>query len=164
MKSIPWILFMFPLLISSFASAMNIEAPKTCKQCGMDRTAFAQSRMLVAYADGTTVGVCSLHCVALDLQQNRGKQVRSLMVADYSTKDLIDAKTATWVVGGKIKAVMSALAKWAFAKQEDARRFVEVNGGIIKSFDQTMTIASREVIDQSEDDKNTENELLRELK
>ncbi len=62
--------------------------------------AYAQSRMFIVYADGTTVGVCSLHCAAAELKKNKDKQVKSLMVADYVTKALIDARTAIWVVGG----------------------------------------------------------------
>jgi nitrous oxide reductase accessory protein NosL len=165
MKNIVAFSILFLLLTSSFAAAMEmVESPKSCEKCGMDRTAFAQSRMLVIYADGTAVGVCSLHCAAEELQQNKGRQVRSLMVADYPTKELIDAGTATWVVGGKKQGVMTAKAKWAFARAEDARRFMEENGGSAHSFDQAMNAAVMEVIAQAAEEKAVELEMLRELK
>jgi nitrous oxide reductase accessory protein NosL len=85
------------------------------------------------------------------------------MVANYATKELLDAKTATWVVGGKKKGVMTALAKWAFARVEDARRFVEENGGIVSSFGQAMESATLEVMDQAAEERAAEGELLREL-
>jgi nitrous oxide reductase accessory protein NosL len=164
MKNIMPIVILILLLTSAFAGAMETtEGPKTCKECGMDRTVFARSRMLVVYADETVVGVCSLHCAAAELLHNRDKEVRSLLVADYSTKVLIDAKKATWIVGGKKQGVMTDLAKWAFAAEEDARRFVEENGGNVNSFEQVMKSATIEVTDQDAEEKAAESELLREL-
>ena len=42
------------------------QAP-SCKYCGMDRAKYAHSRMFIDYEDGTSVGVCSLHCAAIEL-------------------------------------------------------------------------------------------------
>jgi len=44
-----WILIMFLLssTVLSFAADLKVEAPAQCKYCGMDRTVFAQSRMVV---------------------------------------------------------------------------------------------------------------------
>ena len=134
-----------PLGGSLSSAADKIEDPKSCKQCGMDRSVFDRSRMLIAYADGTTVGVCSLHCAAREIRQNKDRQIKSLMVADYMTKELIDAKTAYWVIGGRIQGVMTSLPKWAFARGEDAQKFVKENGGKISSFDETMKAAKDEV-------------------
>ena len=125
-------------------AAGTVESPKACRQCGMDRTVFDQSRMLIEYADGTTVGVCSIHCAAADMKQNKDKQVKSLMVADYTTKDLTDARAATWVIGGKKEGVMTSLAKWAFAREEDAQQFVQENEGKVVPFDQAMKAAEEE--------------------
>ena len=140
---------MFLIICMLFAyatagAAGTVESPKACRQCGMDRTVFDQSRMLIVYADGTTVGVCSIHCAAVDMKQNKDKQVKSIMVADYITKELTDARTATWVLGGKKEGVMTSLAKWAFARGEDARKFVQENGGEVVSFDQAMKAAEDE--------------------
>ena len=165
MKIIVLFLIMSLLLAASFAGALDaVEGPRSCKQCNMDRTAYAHSRMLIVYADGSTVGVCSLHCAAAELQHDRDKQVRSLMVADYSTKELLDAKTANWVVGGKKKGVMTALAKWAFAREDDARRFVEEQGGIVTTFEQAMKSATMEVMEQAAEERAVEREILREQK
>jgi nitrous oxide reductase accessory protein NosL len=160
MKNIIILSFITLLLTTAFSGAMeSVENPKTCTQCGMDRTMFAHSRMLVMYADKTTVGVCSLHCAAAELNHNRDKQVTSLMVADYSTKELMDARTAVWVVGGNKKGVMTAVAKWAFNREEDALKFTKGNGGIINSFDQVMNSADKELLDQAAE----ESTILREL-
>jgi hypothetical protein len=78
------------------------------------------------------------------MKQNKDKQVKSLMVADYTTKDLTDARTATWVIGGKKEGVMTSVAKWAFAREEDAQKFVQENGGKVVPFDQVMKAAEEE--------------------
>jgi len=66
------------------------------------------------------------------------------MVADYTTKELIDARTATWVVGGRREGVMTSLPKWAFAGEEDARKFVKENGGEVTTFAKAMKSAEEE--------------------
>jgi nitrous oxide reductase accessory protein NosL len=153
------------LLAALCAVAMDtVENPAKCKHCGMDRTIFAQSRMLVEYADGTAAGVCSLHCAALEQLHNRDRQIRSIKVADYSTKKLLDAKAAVWVVGGKKAGVMTAVAKWAFARNEDAQRYVAEYGGVVNSFEQAMNSATQEVMDQTAEEKKVEEEMFRELK
>ncbi|KAF0143855.1 MAG: hypothetical protein FD156_2333 [Nitrospirae bacterium] len=150
--SLLFLVFSIILPLNSFAAgaADGVENPKACKQCGMDRAVFARSRMLIVYADGATVGVCSLHCAAAEMKQNKNKQIKSLMVADYTTLTLIDAKTATWVVGGKKEGVMTSLAKWAFAREEDAQKFVQENGGKVTPFDQATEAAGAEVGESTE--------------
>lgn len=162
MKIVTTIMAVMILCASVAAAAMEIiEAPKSCQICRMDRTMFAQSRMLVIYTDGVTVGVCSIHCAAEELMNHGKKQVKELLVADYSTKKLIDAKSAVWVVGGKKKGVMTSLAKWAFAREKEALRFVTKNGGAVKSFEQVINSATREVMDQAAEEQAAESEILR---
>jgi nitrous oxide reductase accessory protein NosL len=105
---------------------------------------YGRSRMVIVYDDGTTVEVCSIHCAAGNIKQNRDKQVKSLMVADYATKELIDARSAVWVVGGRKEGVMTALPKWAFAKEADAQAFMKEHGGETAPFEQVMKEAEKE--------------------
>jgi copper chaperone NosL len=125
-------------------AADKVENPHSCKQCGMDRDFFSYSRMLIVYADGSSAGECSLNCAVIEMKQNKGKQVTSLKVADFTTKELIDAKGATWVVGGKKSGVMTSLAKWAFARKQDAQKFVKENGGRVTTFDESLDLAIKE--------------------
>jgi nitrous oxide reductase accessory protein NosL len=143
---------LIPLLCFSQSFAAEVEEPKHCKQCGMDRTVYAKSRMLIEYEDGSFVGVCSLHCAAAEMKQNKDKQVKSVMVADYETEQLIEAKTATWVVGGDKPGVMTSVPKWAFSKKEAAERFIAEHGGKPVSFEEALNAAERELED-SEDMK-----------
>jgi len=116
----------------------DVQKSPSCLHCGMDRATFAHSRMVVTYDDGTTVGTCSIHCLAIDLIMNMGKTPSSIEVGDFNSKELIDAEKAFWVIGGKKPGVMSKQGKWAFAKKEDAEAFVKDNGGNMATFDDAM--------------------------
>lgn len=126
------------LITTALFAASHAEEPASCKYCGMDRTKFSHSRMLVTYSDGSLVGTCSLHCTAVDLANNIDKIPNSIKVGDYNTKQLTDAETAYWVIGGDKMGVMSAQGKWAFADKATAEAFVSVHKGSIGSFDDAI--------------------------
>ena len=116
----------------------DIQKYSSCKYCGMDRAKFAHSRMLIEYEDGTSVGTCSIHCVAVDLSLNIDKTPKTIGVGDFNTKALIDAEKAVWVIGGSKPGVMTKRAKWAFAKKSDAEAFMKAEGGNLASFEGAM--------------------------
>ena len=116
----------------------DIQKFPACKYCGMDRTKFAHSRVLIDYDNGTAEGTCSIHCAAIDLALNIDKTPRAILVGDCNTKNLIDAEKAFWIIGGNKMGVMTKNAKWAFEKQEDAEKFMKENGGKQATFDQAM--------------------------
>ena len=144
-KIMMFLLLCLVLPYPAAAATPTVEAPQACEKCGMDRTRFAHSRMLIEYADHSVVGLCSLHCVAEDLAQHPEKSVKSLKVADYRTKELIDAKTAIWVIGGSQKGVMTFVPKWAFMEKADAQAFVAENGGEVTTFDAALKAAKEEL-------------------
>ena len=132
----------FALFAGGLALAQtDVENHKACAYCGMDRGQFAHSRMLIVYNDGSQVAVCSLHCAAVDSAVNLDKTPKSIQVADFGTKNLIDAEKAFWVIGGTKPGVMSKRAKWAFADKADAEGFIKVNGGQLATFDEAMKAA-----------------------
>ena len=116
----------------------DINVAPSCKYCGMDRTKYAHSRILVTYDDGTKLGTCSIHCLATDLAINIDKTPVSIEVGDYHSHNLIDAEKAFWVIGGHKPGVMTQQAKWAFAKKEDAEKFIKEDGGTLATFDEAM--------------------------
>ena len=119
-------------------TAEDIQKFPSCKYCGMDRQKFAHSRMLIEYDDGSAMGACSIHCLAIDLSQSLDRTPKSLQVADYQSKNLIDTEKAHWVIGGKKDGVMTKRAKWAFAKEGDVRQFIKENEGKLDNFDGAM--------------------------
>lgn len=107
----------------------------------MDRAKFNFSRMVIEYQDGSQVGSCSLHCVAVELANAIDRIPVNVLVADYDSKKLIDAQDAVWVIGGTRKGVMTAQPKWAFSARAAAEKFVKENGGSIATFDQAVKAA-----------------------
>jgi len=153
------LLLMFLLFTDSSAIGQefkDIVQHKTCKYCNMDRQQYAHSRMVLVYSDGEEFGSCSLHCTAVDLALHIDKTPKAILAADYNTRELTDAESAYWVIGGNLPGVMTKRAKWAFAEKRDAQEFVTKNGGAIATFDQAMK-ASYE--DMHADSKMIRNKL-----
>lgn len=119
----------------------DIHLQKECKYCGMDREKFDFTRMLIGYDDGSQSAVCSIHCAAVDLADNIDKTPRTIGVGDFTTKGLIDAEKAFWVIGGTKPGVMSKRGKWAFAQKEAAEAFMQQNGGSLADFETAMKAA-----------------------
>jgi copper chaperone NosL len=119
----------------------DIQKHPSCKYCGMDREKFGYSRMLVEYEDGTSLGTCSLHCMAVELAIHIDKTPKAIFVGDFHEKRLLDVEKASWVIGGNKMGVMTKRAKWAFGKKEDAEKFKAENGGDLASFEQAVKAA-----------------------
>lgn len=141
----PFILAIFSLALlvglAPVYAATDIEEIPSCKYCGMDRLKFAHSRVLITYDDSTKFGACSLHCAAIDMSLNIDKFPVSIEVGDLNTKELIDAETATWVIGGDKMGVMTKRAKWAFFSKSDAEKFIAEHGGTLATLDEAFKAA-----------------------
>ncbi len=131
------IMFLFTAANLTFADDDTKKHP-ACLYCSMDRQQFAHSRMLIEYEDGTVVPLCSLHCAAVDLALKADRLPKSIRVGDYSTRDLINAESAFWILGGAKMGVMTKRAKWAFARKESAERFMSGNMGELIGFDDAL--------------------------
>src|ERR1035437_1738805 len=101
-------LFLFGVLSTATASAAapEVEKPAACDACGMDRISLAASRVLIVYDNKRVVGTCSIHCAHTDVVSKKSLKVVSLRVADHDTRELIDAKKAFWVIGGREPGIM----------------------------------------------------------
>lgn len=121
-----------------------------CHYCGMDRQKFAHSRMLITYRDGTVVGVCSVHCAAIDLAVNMHRLPEKIQVGDYEAHALIDADSATWVLGGDLPGVMTRQAKWAFATTAEATTFTQRHGGQSAKFPDVLQAAYTDMYEDVE--------------
>jgi nitrous oxide reductase accessory protein NosL len=138
-------LFIWAMPSIALSENNDIAGHPHCPICGMDRHTFAHSRMLIHYEDGSRFGACSLHCAALELAYRPGKIPAKIEVADLGTHKLVDVQAATWVIGGNKMGVMTANAKWAFEKAEDARRFIADQGGNITDFETAVSAAFAEM-------------------
>jgi nitrous oxide reductase accessory protein NosL len=135
-------------IATAFAGDDINKAPN-CKFCNMDRQKFDFSRMQIEYEDGTSTGLCSPHCAAVELATNIDKTPKAIRVGDFNTKALIDAERAFWVVGGNKPGVMSRTGKWAFEKQSDAEAFIKTNGGVLATFNDAIKAAYNDMYEDT---------------
>ncbi len=150
MKKTVFVVFVIIAAITIMgASQGDLKRYPNCTYCGMDRQVFSHSRMYIEYDDGTSAGFCSLHCAALDLALMIDKTPKSIMVADYGSKKLIDAEKAIWVIGGSKPGVMSKRAKWAFENKTDAEAFMKKNSSVISTFDEAVKSAYEDMYQDS---------------
>jgi copper chaperone NosL len=119
----------------------DISEYSSCTLCGMNREKFAHSRVYIQFSDGSSTGTCSINCAAYELKEAATKTVKSFMVGDYVTRELIDAKKAFWVMGGEKPGVMTKNPKWAFAEEKAAQAFVKEYGGRLATFDEVLRAA-----------------------
>jgi copper chaperone NosL len=131
------LMFLFFALPGDAQEDTNSHA--VCKYCNMDRKAFGYSRMLIDYMGGTSAGTCSLHCTVLDLTTNITLVPCRIRVGDYTSKKLIDAMDAHWVVGGDKSGVMTPRAKWAVENKAEA--FTREHGGQLATFFEALAAA-----------------------
>jgi len=150
-RTILFIIILAATAFTTLAVAAPVEAPASCDYCGMDRTKFAHSRMLVTYTGGKKIGTCSINCAAVDRFANKGKKVKQYQAGDYATKKLIPATTATWVIGGSKRGVMSPVAKWAFSDKQAAQAYVTEYGGRLATFAEAMDAAAKELQDEQQE-------------
>lgn len=140
-------LILVPVVV--LAADADIAKHPSCKFCGMDREKWNFSRVYLEYDDGSTEGTCSLHCAAVDLALNLDKSPKTIWVADFSTRQLIDAEKAVWVLGGKKQGVMTKRAKWAFTEKTAAEAFIQVNEGAESSFDEVIKGAYQDIYEDT---------------
>lgn len=134
-------------------AAAQVESPDECKYCGMNRTTFGHSRMVVTYTDGSSTGTCSINCILIDMNESKGKTVKSFQVGDYNSRKLIDAKKAVWVIGGRKNGVMTPVAKWGFEQKKAAQSFIKANGGKIGTFDDVLAMTRKELVPEEKSEK-----------
>lgn len=113
----------------------------SCKYCGMRKSLYGHSWMLIHHNKGSADDFCSLHCAAIEMALHTAKTPTTILVADYYTGELIDADKAYWVIGGNRPGVMTSQAKWAFREEGDAERFMTEHGGNAATFDTALKAA-----------------------
>lgn len=132
----------FVLIFAMFivmASGNGVFADEnSCAYCGMKKAMFGHSWMNIERMDGSAVGVCSVHCAAIDMALNMDKPAKKITVGDYNSKKQIDAEKAFWVMGGDQMGVMTSRAKWAFDSKETADSFISKHGGRPATFEEIM--------------------------
>lgn len=127
MKSLSLILSL--LMLASLQVGIACAEEESCFYCGMFRSKFGHSWVMITHEDTSSEGVCSIHCAAIDMALHTDKPIRNITVGDFDTEKQIDANEAYWVIGGDIMGVMTVRAKWAFEIKVRADNFIKTHGG-----------------------------------
>jgi len=120
----------------------ELEKYPRCVICNMDRRQFHFSRHLLHYADGHAEGTCSINCASEAMLRERKRGFKTIYAADFGVagepKPLIEASSATYLIGSSLRAVMSPVSKYAFSQRSAAETVMSDAGGQLISFDQAV--------------------------
>ena len=141
LRKIYLLLCLCVLVIYCFPAGFAEAAEQSCSYCGMYKSKFEHSWVIIEHDDGSNTGVCSIHCAAIDMALHTGKAIRKITVGDYDTKKQINADKAFWVIGGEIMGVMTARAKWALETKDGADNFMKNHGGRPATFSEVIKAA-----------------------
>ncbi|EDZ62105.1 hypothetical protein SMGD1_0037 [Sulfurimonas gotlandica GD1] len=124
-----------------------------CPVCGMSLKIYYKTNHTSQLQNKTSRQYCSMRCLVMD-KKEYGIDSKSIQVVDATTEMLIDAKSAYYVIGSKVKGTMSKVSKLAFAKEEDAKKHVQKYKGKIVSFDEALKSAQESLFSDIESIKN----------
>ncbi|QOY53887.1 nitrous oxide reductase accessory protein NosL [Candidatus Sulfurimonas marisnigri] len=113
-----------------------------CSVCGMSIKMNYKTSHTSKLPSGKNRQYCSIRCLALDMLEHK-INVNEVKVIDVLNEELIDARTAFYVVGSDVKGTMTKVSKLAFINTESAEDFSIENGGEVVSFDKAINIANK---------------------
>lgn len=127
------VLFQFTLL-STWASAEETHKRESCRVCGMYIDQYEKSAAELILKDGTMEHTCGVACMLREVEDAGGiSAFKSVKVHDWVSGNLVDAQTATYVMGSDV--IPDMVPNYiAFAKREDAEAFAAKEGGDVIDF------------------------------
>jgi len=127
------VLFQFSLM-SSGVSAEETHKRESCRVCGMYIDEYIKSAAELVYPDGRKEYSCGVACMLRIVEDEGGLSAfKSVKVHDWVSGKLVDAETATYVIGSQV--IPDMVPNYiAFAKREEAEAFMAKEGGEIMDF------------------------------
>ena len=122
---------------------------ESCRYCGMKKSEYGHSWVIVDHGENKVEGFCSVHCAAIDMALHTDKPVLKITVGDYDSKEQVDAEKAYWVIGGDKMGVMTSRAKWAFQSKDSADEFIKTHGGRPATFQEVMKAAFEDMYEDT---------------
>ena len=110
----------------------------SCSVCGMYIDEYHDTSTELVLKDGEKMETCGVACMLRIVNDKGGPDAfSSIRVHDWTTKTLVPAADATYVIGSKIIPDMLPNII-AFAKKEDAEAFKAKEGGALLDFTQAL--------------------------
>ncbi len=131
--SLMLVLIQFTLL-SAWASAEETHKRESCRVCGMWIDQYQKSAAELVYKDGNKEYACGVACMLRIVDDEGGMDAfASVKVHDWVSGELVDAQTATYVLGSNV--IPDMVPNYiAFAKREEAEAFAAKEGGEVIGF------------------------------
>ena len=118
------------------------EKKENCSNCAMPLAKYYKVNH-AASQDAKVKQFCSIHCLA-EAKSIKHEHLENIKVVDTKKLNFIDAKDAYYVLGSKIRGVMTRTSKFAFGTKEDALAFIAKNGGRLTDFEEAYANALKE--------------------
>ncbi|MCK9396729.1 MAG: nitrous oxide reductase accessory protein NosL [Methylobacter sp.] len=125
----------FPFtLMPDEVSAEEAHKRESCRVCGMYIDQYQKSAAELILKDGTMEHTCGAACMLREVEDAGGlSSFKSVKVHDWVSGKLVDAETATYVLGSNV--IPDMVPNYiAFAKREEAEAFVAKEGGEVIDF------------------------------
>ena len=141
-----WKLLLFGLLLMpvlAFADEHeHATGRESCKVCGMYIDRYQKTAAELVYKDGTVEHTCGVACMLRVIDDEGSMSAfKSVKVHDWNSGKMVDAQTATYVMGSKV--IPDMVPNYiAFAKREEAEAFAAQKGGDVIDFDAAVADVS----------------------
>jgi nitrous oxide reductase accessory protein NosL len=128
------LLFFQFMCLSTQLSAEETKKRESCRVCGMYIDQYQKSAAELVLKDGTVEHTCGVACMLREVEDAGGiSAFKSVKVHDWVSGELVDAETATYVIGSKV--IPDMVPNYiAFAKREEAEAFATKQGGELMDF------------------------------
>jgi len=124
------------------------EYNNSCSICGMHLPTFYKTNHAIIFKDGKALQFCSIHCLVetmeYRLSSEEKAQIAEIKAVDALSTEMIDAKTAHYVIGSKKPGTMSMVSKYAFKDKGDAEAFAKEFGGEVADYDHAYAKAKED--------------------
>jgi nitrous oxide reductase accessory protein NosL len=122
------------ILMSAWVSAEEEHKRESCRVCGMYIDQYQKSAAELVLKDGTMEHTCGVACMLREVEDAGGiSAFKSVKVHDWVSGKLVDAETATYVMGSNI--IPDMVPNYiAFANRDEAEAFAAKEGGDVIDF------------------------------
>jgi len=110
----------------------EIMGTSSCPVCNMKIKKFYKTSHALVYKDKKKEHFCSMTCLKKTIKKR--KDIKKIYAVDAKSNKLINAKTATYVIGSDVPSTMGGKSKVAFASKSTAKKFQKKHGGKIANF------------------------------
>ena len=122
------------VFMPSWSSAEETQKRESCRVCGMYIDQYKSTAAELVYKDGHKESTCGVACMLREVEDAGGLDAfESVKVHDWISGELVDAETATYVMGSKV--IPDMVPNYiAFANREEAEAFTAKEGGDLIDF------------------------------